>query len=138
VVNLYPPLAHCDFLPAAMFTLPPFHALPLEYPPLSLAIFSLALFAPLHYYTLAFAILMALIIISIYWLLLRHGPRGAALAFAIYMVIGAWGIALGRFDLAAQGEELPQNRWPSRSVGVGHDLGPQSLVQPIAGEASVK
>jgi Glycosyltransferase family 87 len=98
-VNLYPPLAHCDFLPAATFTLPPFHALPLEYPPLSLAIFSLALFAPLHYYTLAFAILMALIIMSIYWLLLRHGPRGASMAFAIYMVIGAWGIALGRFDL---------------------------------------
>src|SRR5437868_3673046 len=38
-VNLYPPLAHCDFLPAATFTLPAFHALPLEYPPLSLAIF---------------------------------------------------------------------------------------------------
>jgi hypothetical protein len=48
------------------------------------------------------------------------------------------GGALGRFGLAAQGEELPQNRWPSRSVGVGHDLGPQSLVQPIAGEAGVK
>jgi len=31
-----------------------------------------------------------------------------------------------------------QNRWASRSVGVGHDLGPQSLVQPIAGEASIK
>jgi hypothetical protein len=43
------------------------------------------------------------------------------------------------FGLAAQGEELPQNRGPSRSVGVGHDLGPStSRVQPIAGEASVK
>ena len=36
------------------------------------------------------------------------------------------GGALGRFGLAAQGEELPQNRWPSRSVGVGHDLGPST------------
>jgi Glycosyltransferase family 87 len=98
-VNLYPPLAHCDFLPAATLALPPFQALPLEYPPLSLVLFSLALFAPLHYYTVAFAILMALTIVFIYWLLLCYGPRGAALAFAIYMVIGAWGIALGRFDL---------------------------------------
>jgi hypothetical protein len=98
-VNLYPPLAHCDFLPAATLTLPPFHALPLEYPPLSLAIFSLALFAPLHYYTVAFATLMALIIVSIYWMLKRYAPRGAALAFALYMIIGAWGIAVGRFDL---------------------------------------
>ena len=96
---LYPPLAHCDFLPAATFTLPPFQALPLEYPPLSLVIFSLALFAPLQYYTIVFAALMALTLVSIYWLLLRYAPRGAALAFAIYMVIGAWGIALGRFDL---------------------------------------
>jgi hypothetical protein len=98
-VNLYPPLAHCDFLPAATLTLPPLHALPLEYPPLSLGIFSLALFAPLQYYTIVFALLMALTIAFIYWLLQRYAPRGAALAFAIYMVIGAWGIALGRFDL---------------------------------------
>jgi hypothetical protein len=98
-VSLYPPLAHCDFFPAATLALPPFHALPLEYPPLSLVLFSLALFAPLHYYTVAFAILMALTIVFIYWLLLRHGPRGSALAFVIYMVIGAWGIAVGRFDL---------------------------------------
>jgi hypothetical protein len=98
-VNLYPPLAHCDFFSASTLALPPFHALPLEYPPLSLVLFSLALFAPLHYYTVAFAILMALTIVFIYWLLLRHGPRGSALAFAIYMIIGAWGIAVGRFDL---------------------------------------
>jgi hypothetical protein len=98
-VKLYPPLAHCDFFPAATLALPPFHALPFEYPPLSLVLFSLALFAPLHYYTVAFAILMALTIVFIYWLLLRHGPRGSALAFVIYMVVGAWGIAVGRFDL---------------------------------------
>ena len=46
-----------------------------------------------------FAILIALTIVFIYWLLLRYAPRGAGLAFAIYMVIGAWGIAVGRFDL---------------------------------------
>ena len=65
-VNLYPPLAHCVFFPAATLALPPFHALPLEYPPLSLVLFSLALFAPLNYYTVVFAILMALTIVFIY------------------------------------------------------------------------
>jgi glycosyl transferase family 87 len=98
-VNLYPPVAHCNFLPAVTLSLPPFHALPLEYPPLSLVLFSLALFAPLHYYTIVFAILIALTIVFIYWLLLRYAPRGAGLAFAIYMLIGAWAIAVGRFDL---------------------------------------
>ena len=98
-VNLYPPLAHCTFLPTATLSLPPFHALPLEYPPLSLVLFSLPLFAPLHYYTVVFAILMALTVVFIYWLLLRYAPRGAALVFAIYMLIGAWAIAVGRFDL---------------------------------------
>src|SRR5436309_2538571 len=98
-INLYPPLANCDFLPAATMSMPPFHALPLEYPPLSLVLFSLPLFAPLHYYTVVFALLMALTMVFIYWLLLRYAQRGAALAFAIYMLIGAWGIAEGRFDL---------------------------------------
>ncbi len=101
-VNLYHPVAHCNFLPTATLAMPPFHAMPLEYPPLSLVLFSLPLFAPLHYYlyyTVVFAMLMALTIVFIYWLLLRYAPRGAGLAFAIYMVIGAWGIAVGRFDL---------------------------------------
>src|SRR2546427_4647596 len=38
-VNLYPPIAHCDFLPATTLSMPPFHALPLEYPPLLLVLF---------------------------------------------------------------------------------------------------
>src|SRR5438270_3588632 len=98
-VNLYPPIAHCTFLPAATMSLPPFHALPLEYPPLSLVLFSLPLFAPLHYYTVVFAILMALTMVFMYWLLLRYAQRGAALIFAIYMLIGAWALAESRFDL---------------------------------------
>ena len=97
--GLYPPVAHCAFLPAATLSMPPFHALPREYPPLSLVIFSLALLAPLQYYTVVFAVLMALTAASIYWLLLRFAQRGAALAFALYIVIGAWGLAEGRFDL---------------------------------------
>lgn len=98
-VNLYPPIGHCTFLPAATMSLPPFHVLPLEYPPLSLVLFSLPLFAPLHFYTVVFAILMALTMVFMYWLLLRYAQRGAALVFAIYLLIGAWALAESRFDL---------------------------------------
>jgi hypothetical protein len=48
---------------------------------------------------MTFAILMALTAVFIYWLLLRYAPRGAALAFAAYMLIGAWATAEARFDL---------------------------------------
>jgi hypothetical protein len=88
----------CTFLPTATFTQPPLHALPVEYPPLSLLIFSLALFAPLGYYQVLFAVLMALVAAFTYWLLLRYGPRGSWLAFAFFMLIGAFATAEGRFD----------------------------------------
>lgn len=77
----------------------PFHMLPLEYPPLTLVIFSLSLLAPLPYYQLLFALWMALTSVLIYWLLLRFGPRGSALTFALYALVGAWATAEGRFDL---------------------------------------
>lgn len=93
------PTAQCSFLPISTVVQPPFHMLPLEYPPLTLAIFSLALFAPLPYYQAVFAVLMALTSVLIYWLLLRYGPRGSAFAFAFYLLIGAWALALERFDL---------------------------------------
>lgn len=93
------PSAQCAFLPYSSHIAPPFHALPLEYPPLTLLIFTPALLAPLVYYQMAFAILMALMAVFIYWLLLRYAPRGAGLAFAAYMLIGAWATAEARFDL---------------------------------------
>ncbi len=80
-------------------TIEPLHILPLEYPPLTLILFSPILAAPLHYYPIAFALLMAIVALFIYWLLLRYGPRGAALACAAYLVIGAWSTAEARFDL---------------------------------------
>lgn len=96
------PANQCRFL--GQFGVPangvaPLHILPFEYPPLTLSIFSLALVAPLPYYQIAFAVAMALVALFIYWLLLRFGPRGAALASAFYLVLGAWGTAEGRFDL---------------------------------------
>lgn len=93
------PASQCSFLPTSAVAQPPFHTLPLEYPPLTLVLFSLALLAPLFYYQIIFAILMSLISVLIYWLLLRYGPRGAALAFALYLLIGAFATAAGRFDL---------------------------------------
>jgi hypothetical protein len=76
-----------------------FHMLPLEYPPLTLLPFSLPLLAPLPYYQMAFAILMALTSMLIYWVLLKYGPHNAALVFALYLLLGAVAFAPGRFDL---------------------------------------
>src|SRR5258708_34185591 len=77
----------------------PYHMLPLSYPPFTLVIYSLALLSPLATYQIVFAVHMALAGVLIYWLLLRYGPRGAGLAFALYMLIGAAATAEGRFDL---------------------------------------
>jgi len=99
------PANQCAFLPGAG-VLPPFHLLPLEYPPLTLLLFSPALLAPLSLYQIAFACLMALAACLIYWLLQRYGPRGSGLACAFYLVTGAWATAEGRFDLVPAGLSL--------------------------------
>jgi hypothetical protein len=93
------PASQCTFLHVSTLSQAPFHILPLEYPPLTLVLFSLSLLAPLPYYQLIFALWMALTSVLIYWLLLRYGPRGAALTFALYALVGAWATAEGRFDL---------------------------------------
>lgn len=103
------PGIQCSFLSqfgVANSNVPPLHILPFEYPPLTLSIFSLALLAPLAYYQVAFAVVMALVAILIYWLLQRYGPRGSGLACAFYLVIGAWATAEGRFDLVPAGLTL--------------------------------
>ena len=50
-----------------------FHTLPLEYPPLTLAIFSPPLLAPERAYPVVFALGMGLTAFFIYWLLLNYG-----------------------------------------------------------------
>ena len=61
---------------------------------------------------------MALMAVFIYWLLLRYAPRGAALAFAGYLLLGAWATAEGRFDLVPAALTLiciiaaTRKRWP--------------------------
>lgn len=93
------PVSQCTFLHAPTLNLAPFHTLPFEYPPLALVLFSLSLLAPIPFYQLVFAMWMALTAVLIYWLLLRYGPRGAAMTFALYALVGAWATAEGRFDL---------------------------------------
>ncbi len=92
------PAQQCSFL---QITTPqaPFHMLPREYPPLTLLPFSLPLLVPLHYYQLAFALMMSVIILFIYWLLQRFASRGSAIAFAFYLFIGAYALAQMRYDL---------------------------------------
>lgn len=112
-----------------------FHVVPFEYPPLTLLIFSLSLLAPLAYYQIAFALSMALAAILIYWLLLRYGPRGSGLACALYLVLGAWATAEGRFDLVPAGLTLisliaaEKKRWTLAYIALG--LGVLLKIYPL-------
>ncbi len=86
-------------LVAAQSTSQPLHALPPEYPLLTLVPFSLALVVPTAWYQVAFAIWMAVVAGVIYFVLKRYRSTTAAIAFAAYLVIGSWATAEGRFDL---------------------------------------
>ena len=76
-----------------------FHALPPEYPLLTLAIFSPPLFASGLGYQVVFALLMLVVAAIIYLLIARYRSRPAAIVFAFYLAVGSWATALGRFDL---------------------------------------
>ena len=100
--NLLPP-ANCAFLfpppPLQAVPQPAFHMLPLEYPPLTILLFSLPLLAPLSAYALIFALLMTLIAGLVYWLLARSDAPQAAPIFLLYLLLGAVGVFQERFDL---------------------------------------
>jgi hypothetical protein len=89
------PASQCLFLPQPS----QYHFLPLEYPPLTLIVFSLPLLMPVVGYPLMFALFMALTVSIIYWLLLRHGPPGAGAVFAICLLAGCLATTLARFDV---------------------------------------
>ena len=76
-----------------------FHALPPEYPLLTLALFSPPLFASGLGYQVVFALLMIIVAAIIYLLIARYRSRPAAIVFAFYIAVGSWATALGRFDL---------------------------------------
>jgi hypothetical protein len=94
----YPADVSCDFIQSYASVLP-FHTLPREYPALALIPFSLTLLTPGPWFQVGFAVWMALVAAGLFWYLGRVGPRGASLAFAAYMVLGAWGTGVSRFDL---------------------------------------
>ncbi|HEX9135265.1 MAG TPA: hypothetical protein VF844_23500, partial [Ktedonobacteraceae bacterium] len=71
-------------LVASQPTAEPFHALPPEYPLLTLVPFSLPLLAPTQWYQVVFAVCMAFFAGIIYLLLKRYRSTSAAIAFAIY------------------------------------------------------
>jgi hypothetical protein len=73
--------------------------LPFEYPLLSIIPFSLGLIAPAAWYQVAFALWMLLLAAIIYYILYKTRSTSAAIAFAVYLVIGNWGSAAARFDL---------------------------------------
>jgi hypothetical protein len=86
-------------LVAAQSTSGPLHILPPEYPALTLVAFSLPLLAPAQWYQVVCAFCMLIVAAVIYLLLRRYRSTGAAIAFAVYIVLGSWATALGRFDL---------------------------------------
>src|SRR5947199_5737475 len=77
----------------------PLHALPHEYPLPTIIPFTLGLVAPPGWYQVAFAVWMSLVAAVIYVLLLCFRSRKAAIVCALYLVVGGWGTAGGRFDL---------------------------------------
>ena len=83
-----------------------FHALPPEYPLLTLAIFSPPLFASGLGYQVFFALFMIIAAAVIYLLIARFRSRPAAMVFAFYLAVGSWATALGRFDLVPAGLTL--------------------------------
>src|SRR5258708_1135861 len=102
------PKSQCAFLDYSSSTklIQKMHALPPEYPLLTLAPFSLALIAPTQWYQVAFALWMAIVAAIIYILLRRYRSMSAAIVFAIYLALGSWATALGRFDLIPAGLTL--------------------------------
>jgi hypothetical protein len=84
----------------------PYHTLPHEYPWLTLLPFSLALIVPMHWYQVAFAIEIFLLIGSIYVVLQRWRSQQAALAYALYLLVTNASTAVARIDIIPAGLSL--------------------------------
>jgi len=76
-----------------------FHALPIEYPPLSIAVFTLSVLPPLRDYASVYALWMAGFFLAGYFAFRRFSSRQSATLYAVYLLLGATGALLGRFDL---------------------------------------
>jgi hypothetical protein len=84
---------------AFWFDNPPFRALPVEYPPLALAPFTLTLFPAGAGPFVAFGLWMGGVAALIYMMLVRGWSRRAAISFGVYLLVGAVSVALSRYDL---------------------------------------
>jgi hypothetical protein len=113
----------------------PFRMLPIEYPPLTILLFSLPLLAPLPFYALAFALMMTLVAGLLYLLLARSGAGRAAPLFLLYLLLGAAGVFQERFDLLPAACTLlcllaaERGRW--RAAYVALALGALLKIYPI-------
>jgi len=81
-------------------TVQPFHTLPIEYPFLTIIVFTSGLITTQENYQIAFAFGMVFIAGIIYFVIQRCRSTQAAIAFVVYLVLGSWATAAGRFDLA--------------------------------------
>ena len=77
----------------------PFHSLPHEYPLLAIVPFTFGLVVAAHWYQVAFALGMYLFVVATYILLRVYRSRRAAIAFALFIVVGGWAVALARYDV---------------------------------------
>ncbi|HEX8731707.1 MAG TPA: hypothetical protein VF725_06560 [Ktedonobacterales bacterium] len=78
---------------------PYFTSLPVEYPPLAILPFSLTLAPPLPDYQSVFVWWATAAIILGYLGFLRYADRKRALAYFVYLVLGAIGTVISRFDI---------------------------------------
>lgn len=79
--------------------LPRLHALPLEYPPLALAVFMLTLVPPLPWYHITFAVWMGLFVLLGYRGIRERLGRTRGYIYVLYLAIGALATILARFDI---------------------------------------
>lgn len=88
---------------AAQSPTQPLHALPHEYPLLTILPFSFGLVTSAYWYQVAFAIAMILLTSVVYLMLRIWKSQRSAIAFALYMVVGCWATAAARFDIIPAG-----------------------------------
>ncbi|GAC1624356.1 MAG: hypothetical protein NVS4B11_19620 [Ktedonobacteraceae bacterium] len=91
---------------AAQSPTQPLHSLPHEYPLLTVLPFTLGLVTSAHWYQVAFAVVMAVLAGVVYFVLKTWKSRQAAIAFAIYTVVGCWATAVARYDIIPTGFAL--------------------------------
>ena len=76
-----------------------FHTLPLEDPPLSILVFSLSLLPPIGDFVSVYAYWVAALFLAGYFAFRRFSGKHKATIYAVYLLLGATGALLGRYDL---------------------------------------